>query len=44
MLHEVCQGMVNGLGSDHMIVIKDEYEILYRLSKEVVDQQGEHGL
>src|SRR5258708_20840147 len=42
MVHKMRQGTMNGLGSDEMIIIKHEHEILFLPVKEVVDEPGQH--
>src|SRR5260370_38231031 len=43
VLHEICQGTMNGRGSDDVVVIAHEREVLSLPTNEIVGEQGQHG-
>lgn len=44
MLHEIRHPAMNGIGSDEVVVIQHESEVLCIMAHEVIGQHGQHGL
>src|SRR5260370_23746740 len=43
MLQQMRQGTVNGCGSDDVIIIEHEHEVLSLPTEKVIGEQGQHG-